>query len=162
MNRESAYALSFLILLLSSLFYFNLVTFDQQTLSRFDFLYNNSQKSIPIEACDYSKGQWVWDENYYSHQLYDENCPFLDPGFRCRQNGRNNEGFRKWRWQPDGCDLPRYVTCMFILILYIDIISSDDAPFYFVACMHACMTRIIHVYVFFICYDIVFFILRYV
>ncbi|XP_013467933.3 protein trichome birefringence-like 8 [Medicago truncatula] len=112
MNRDLAYALSFLFVLLSSLFYFNLPNFDPKTLFRFDFLshtaLNNSQKSLPIEACDFSKGQWVWDETYYSHKLYDENCPFLDPGFRCRQNGRNDEGYRQWRWQPNDCNLPRF------------------------------------------------------
>ncbi|CAJ2672761.1 unnamed protein product [Trifolium pratense] len=112
MNRELAYALSFLFLLIPSLFWFNLVTFDQHSLFSFDFLShiapNNSQKSLPIEVCDFSNGQWVWDENYNSHQLYDENCPFLDPGFRCRQSGRKDEGFHKWRWQPDDCDLPRF------------------------------------------------------
>lgn len=120
MNRELAYALSFLFFLLSSLFYSNLITFNQQSFFRFDFLShiapNNSKTLLPIEACDFSKGQWVWDETYISHQLYDEKCPFLDPGFRCRQNGRNDEGYRKWRWQPDDCDLPRYVSCMFMLI----------------------------------------------
>jgi len=121
MNRELAYALSFLFVLLSSLFYFNLPNFDPKSLFRFDFLSrtapNNSQKSLPIEACDFSKGQWVWDETFNSHKLYDENCPFLDPGFRCRQNGRNDEGYRKWRWQPNDCDLLRYVTCMLMSIL---------------------------------------------
>ncbi|KAI5395999.1 Protein trichome birefringence-like 8, partial [Lathyrus oleraceus] len=109
---ELAYALSFLFFLLSSLFYSNLITFNQQSFFRFDFLShiapNNSKTLLPIEACDFSKGQWVWDETYNSHQLYDEKCPFLDPGFRCRQNGRNDEGYQKWRWQPDDCDLPRF------------------------------------------------------
>ncbi|GKV38884.1 hypothetical protein SLEP1_g46743 [Rubroshorea leprosula] len=39
--------------------------------------------------------------------MYGENCPFLDPGFRCRQNGRKDVKYLKWRWQPHGCDLPR-------------------------------------------------------
>ncbi|EPS65682.1 hypothetical protein M569_09098, partial [Genlisea aurea] len=53
--------------------------------------------------CDYSAGKWVRDPR----EGYDENCPFLDPGFRCRRNGRSDDGYRKWRWQPHGCDLPR-------------------------------------------------------
>jgi len=137
MNRELAYALSFLFVLLSSLFYFNFPNFDPQTLFRFDFLSrtapNNSPKSLPIEACDFSKGQWVWDKTYYSHKLYDEKCPFLDPGFRCRQNGRKDEGYRQWRWQPNDCDLPRYVTCILMSILWSFVVH----PFYFIACMHA-------------------------
>ena len=66
----------------------------------------NPQKS-PLEACDYATGRWVWDEGY-PLRSYDESCPFLDPGFRCRQNGRSDGSYRNWRWQPDSCDLPRY------------------------------------------------------
>ncbi|KAL2323045.1 hypothetical protein Fmac_027424 [Flemingia macrophylla] len=74
-------------------------------LSRFAFL---SHKWPLLGAtCDYSNGRWVWDEAY-PLQFYDENCPFLDPGFRCHQNGRKNVSFRNWRWQPHGCDIPRF------------------------------------------------------
>lgn len=133
MKRESTYALSFLVLLLSSILFFNLVyPFDLQLLSRFAFLSsnvtpNNSHKSPLVEACDYSRGRWVWDETY-PRQLYGENCPFLDPGFRCRRNGRKNERFRKWRWQPDDCDIPRYVIC-------VGIMSCSFVTY----CMHPCM-----------------------
>ncbi|XP_029129400.1 protein trichome birefringence-like 8 [Cajanus cajan] len=105
MKRETTYALSFLVLLLFSILLFNFVyPFDRQLLSRFAFL---PHKSTLFRACDYSNGHWVLDETY-PRQLYDENCPFLDPGFRCHQNGRKNVSFRKWRWQPHGCDIPRF------------------------------------------------------
>lgn len=60
------------------------------------------------DVCDYSYGRWVRrrrdvDETSY----YGEECRFLDPGFRCLNNGRKDSGFRQWRWQPHGCDLPR-------------------------------------------------------
>ncbi|KAK7355416.1 hypothetical protein VNO80_14671 [Phaseolus coccineus] len=111
MKKESTWALYFLLLLLTSIFFFNFVyPFDRQFLSRFAFLsssYFAHKKSPFIGACDYTRGHWVWDETY-PHRLYDENCPFLDPGFRCHQNGRKSERFRKWRWQPDDCDIPRF------------------------------------------------------
>ncbi|AAG51447.1 Protein trichome birefringence-like 8 [Arabidopsis thaliana] len=61
------------------------------------------------DVCDYSYGRWVRrrrdvDETSY----YGEECRFLDPGFRCLNNGRKDSGFRQWRWQPHGCDLPRF------------------------------------------------------
>ncbi|CAO2839287.1 unnamed protein product [Amaranthus hypochondriacus] len=59
------------------------------------------------QACDYSNGEWVWDENYPMYG-YNESCKFLDPGFRCHENGRTNQSFRHWRWQPHGCHLPRF------------------------------------------------------
>ncbi|WOG91124.1 hypothetical protein DCAR_0310372 [Daucus carota subsp. sativus] len=58
-------------------------------------------------TCDYSNGNWVRDENY-SNRLYTEECPFLDPGFRCRRNGRSDVDYLNWRWQPKGCHLPRF------------------------------------------------------
>jgi hypothetical protein len=57
-------------------------------------------------ACDISQGRWVYDESYPLYRAPD--CPFLDPGFRCEQNGRPNLDYMKYRWQPHDCDLPRF------------------------------------------------------
>ncbi|VAI93577.1 hypothetical protein VPH35_132960 [Triticum aestivum] len=58
-------------------------------------------------GCDYSDGKWVKDAT--TATLYGEDCPFLDPGFRCERNGRNDSSFRQWRWQPHGsCHLPKF------------------------------------------------------
>ena len=58
-------------------------------------------------GCDFSSGRWIPDDNV-PLRTYTERCPFLDPGFHCRQNGRKDDGYLKWRWQPNGCDLPRF------------------------------------------------------
>ncbi|KAL6906075.1 hypothetical protein ACP4OV_003676 [Aristida adscensionis] len=58
------------------------------------------------EECDLFDGEWVWDDGY---PLYDSrDCPFLDVGFRCSENGRPDASYTKWRWQPSRCDLPRF------------------------------------------------------
>ncbi|XP_050227485.1 protein trichome birefringence-like 8 [Mercurialis annua] len=111
-KRELVYVTIFLVILVSSfLFVFDYIApFDPQQLFRFGFLsdYGNSKRSpISNEICDYSNGRWVRDENY-KLQSYDETCPFLDPGFRCRQCGRKDVEYRNWRWQPEGCDIPRF------------------------------------------------------
>lgn len=57
-------------------------------------------------GCDFFDGEWVWDESYPLYQSKD--CSFLDEGFRCSENGRRDLFYTKWRWQPKGCNLPRY------------------------------------------------------
>ena len=63
--------------------------------------------SVAPEACDIFEGKWVWDDSYPLYESRD--CPFLDGGFRCSENGRPDASYTKWRWQPSCCDLPRLV-----------------------------------------------------
>ncbi|KAF8720063.1 hypothetical protein HU200_024835 [Digitaria exilis] len=59
-------------------------------------------------SCDLYKGHWVYDEAHAP--LYKESgCGFLTEQVTCMRNGRRDDDYQKWRWQPDGCDLPRYV-----------------------------------------------------
>ncbi|KAF7057969.1 hypothetical protein CFC21_065118 [Triticum aestivum] len=58
------------------------------------------------EECDLFDGSWVWDDTYPLYESKD--CPFLDVGFRCSENGRPDASYVKWRWQPSRCDLPRF------------------------------------------------------
>ncbi|XP_006658908.2 protein trichome birefringence-like 10 [Oryza brachyantha] len=52
-------------------------------------------------------GEWVRDDA--RRPLYEPwQCPFVDEGFRCRENGRPDDAFAKWRWQPRHCSLPRF------------------------------------------------------
>ena len=58
-------------------------------------------------TCDLYKGRWVYDES--RAPLYKESeCSFLTEQVTCTRNGRRDDDYQKWRWQPDGCDLPRY------------------------------------------------------
>ena len=55
--------------------------------------------------CDVYDGRWVFDESY---PLYtSSSCPFVDEGFSCEANGRMEQNYTKWRWQPTHCDIPR-------------------------------------------------------
>ncbi|KAK8916058.1 hypothetical protein KSP39_PZI023063 [Platanthera zijinensis] len=56
------------------------------------------------KQCNYSAGKWVPGDG---PAYYNEACPFLDPGFRCHLNGRNDTSFQHWRWTPQSCSLPR-------------------------------------------------------
>ncbi|CAM0872900.1 unnamed protein product [Alopecurus aequalis] len=56
--------------------------------------------------CDVYDGRWVFDESY---PLYTSNsCPFVDEGFSCEANGRMEQKYTKWRWQPTHCNIPRF------------------------------------------------------
>uniref|UniRef100_A0A0E0EFG8 Uncharacterized protein n=1 Tax=Oryza meridionalis TaxID=40149 RepID=A0A0E0EFG8_9ORYZ len=61
------------------------------------------------EHCDVVDGKWVRDDDDERRPLYEpRRCPFVDEGFRCRENGRPDDAFAKWRWQPRHCTLPRF------------------------------------------------------
>ncbi|CAN6342363.1 unnamed protein product [Urochloa humidicola] len=58
-------------------------------------------------TCDLYKGHWVYDEA--RAPIYKESgCGFLTEQVTCMRNGRRDDDYQKWRWQPDGCDLPRF------------------------------------------------------
>ncbi|KAL2508797.1 Protein trichome birefringence-like 8 [Forsythia ovata] len=76
-------------------------------------LHKSTSNSALESHCDYSYGNWVSDETQRI-QKYTENCPFLDPGFRCQQSGREDMVYQKWRWQPQRCNLPRFDAADFL------------------------------------------------
>lgn len=93
----------------------NTIAFFSLILPKNQYYSTTSTSTIDIDklkTCDLSNGEWVRDESYYG-RLYTEECPFLDPGFRCRRNGRLDVDYLNWRWQPKECDLPRYVYMYF-------------------------------------------------
>ncbi|CAN1821035.1 Protein trichome birefringence-like 8 [Linum perenne] len=106
-HREISYIFfSFiLVILISSLYAFDLLApFDPSSYFRIGFFFSSS----PPPLCNhYDEGQWVRDTEV-GILSYREDCPFLDPGFRCRWNGRADVEYRNWRWQPKGCHFPRF------------------------------------------------------
>ena len=59
-----------------------------------------------LKTCDLYMGTWVKDEEY---PIYiPDSCPYVDEAFSCQGNGRPDSKYLKWRWKPDGCELPRY------------------------------------------------------
>ncbi|KAK3145673.1 hypothetical protein QOZ80_3BG0255930 [Eleusine coracana subsp. coracana] len=57
--------------------------------------------------CDMSSGRWVYDDKAYP--LYKESaCKFMSDQAACHKFGRTDLRYQHWRWQPHGCDLPRF------------------------------------------------------
>ncbi|TYG87400.1 hypothetical protein ES288_A13G211600v1 [Gossypium darwinii] len=58
------------------------------------------------EMCDLYTGTWVKDDDYPIYKP--GSCPYVDEAFDCQSNGRPDSNYLRWRWKPDGCDLPRF------------------------------------------------------
>ncbi|KAL9442299.1 hypothetical protein AB3S75_020741 [Citrus x aurantiifolia] len=80
----------------------------------FVVIHNNNNKNnngdVSFErvngACDLYMGSWVKDEGYPVYRP--GSCPYVDGAFDCQMNGRRDSSYLRWRWKPDGCDLPRF------------------------------------------------------
>ncbi|XP_071907321.1 protein trichome birefringence-like 42 [Coffea arabica] len=65
------------------------------------------EQGTQSESCDLFKGSWVLDDSYPLY--YDAlSCPFIDPGLNCQKNGRPDSMYLEYRWNPIGCELPRF------------------------------------------------------
>lgn len=76
---------------------------------KFAILHNGSASLKRVGGltgkCDIFNGKWVRDEGkpYYPPG----SCPHIDKDFNCYENGRPDDEFMRWRWQPKDCDIPR-------------------------------------------------------
>ncbi|GFP92777.1 protein trichome birefringence-like 34 [Phtheirospermum japonicum] len=61
-----------------------------------------------FSICNLFSGRWVFDNK--SYPLYNERqCSFLlNQSFTCEKYGRKDTKYQNWRWQPHGCDIPRF------------------------------------------------------
>lgn len=79
---------------------------------------NDSREPLQWKSCDFYQGTWVRDEGY---PLYKPgSCPYVDEAFDCQSNGRPDSEYLKWRWKPDGCNLPR----LFFIFCWTNLLFS--------------------------------------
>ncbi|XP_020396788.1 protein trichome birefringence-like 11 isoform X4 [Zea mays] len=53
-------------------------------------------------------GEWVLLRGAAERLYGPGQCPFVDEGFRCRENGRPDGDYAEWAWRPRRCALPRF------------------------------------------------------
>ncbi|CAA0808446.1 Protein trichome birefringence-like 41 [Striga hermonthica] len=65
---------------------------------------SDAEKGI---TCDLFQGNWVRDASL--NPPYDSSsCPFIQKEFNCRKNGRSDDLYLRYRWQPHACNLSRF------------------------------------------------------
>ncbi|CAA0814322.1 Protein trichome birefringence-like 19 [Striga hermonthica] len=64
------------------------------------------------EECDLFSGEWVPNPEgpYYTN----DTCNTIQEHQNCFKFGRPDRGFLKWRWKPDGCELPVFDPARFL------------------------------------------------
>uniref|UniRef100_A0ACD6ANV2 Uncharacterized protein n=1 Tax=Avena sativa TaxID=4498 RepID=A0ACD6ANV2_AVESA len=73
---------------------------------------NAAGPSVQLEEkCDITRGKWVREPNgpVYTNL----SCPMLPDFKNCQKFGKD-PGHLYWRWQPDGCELPRFAPERFL------------------------------------------------
>ncbi|EEF28475.1 conserved hypothetical protein [Ricinus communis] len=82
---------------------------ESQTPVSIDFAANETQTqqtTVVGDQCDLFTGNWVPDPAgpFYTNQ----SCLAIEGHQNCMKNGRPDSGYLYWRWNPQGCDLPRF------------------------------------------------------
>lgn len=74
------------------------------------------------EKCDIFTGEWIPNPAapYYTNKT----CWAIHEHQNCMKYGRPDSDFMKWRWKPDGCDLP-----LFNPFQFLDIVRGKSLAF---------------------------------
>jgi hypothetical protein len=83
-------------------------------------------------GCDLYQGRWTYDAAGERSPLYRESeCEFLTEQVTCMRNGRRDDSYQRWRWQPHGCDLPRCALLCSDPSICLGLCSDPSIPLFF-------------------------------
>lgn len=99
------------LLALALLSLYDLAFSDRRYYTRIDGA-TSASLATAARGCDVTRGEWVPDAEapYYTNLT----CPFIDEHQNCARFGKPSLEFVRWRWRPDGCDLPRFDAASFL------------------------------------------------
>ncbi|URE19804.1 hypothetical protein MUK42_11547, partial [Musa troglodytarum] len=97
---------------------------------------DTDRKTIPLmNVCNYAKGKWVADNR---RPLYSGlGCKqWLSPMWACRLMKRTDFSYESFRWQPQGCEMPKFSGSKFLqrhvwLVSFSSNLSSSEPVFWF-------------------------------
>lgn len=75
------------------------------SLSQAFYGYGASKANVSLSSCNIFNGSWVLDDSYPLYNATE--CPFVEQGFNCLGNGREDKDYLRWRWKPMDCVIPR-------------------------------------------------------
>ncbi|XP_074562683.1 protein trichome birefringence-like 19 [Curcuma longa] len=58
--------------------------------------------------CDIFRGEWVREDSAGDYYYTNASCGMIQEHQNCAKYGRPDAEFLRWRWRPDGCELPRF------------------------------------------------------
>ncbi|KAK4372372.1 hypothetical protein RND71_007756 [Anisodus tanguticus] len=67
---------------------------------------NQEEAEIITSNCNLFEGSWVLDDDVIDPLYNTTTCPFIRKTFDC--TNRPDRQYLKYKWQPTGCDLPRF------------------------------------------------------
>uniref|UniRef100_A0A0D9WP63 Trichome birefringence-like N-terminal domain-containing protein n=1 Tax=Leersia perrieri TaxID=77586 RepID=A0A0D9WP63_9ORYZ len=84
-------------------------------------------RRVPRE-CDIFRGEWVpavaGEDDGAAPYYTNATCSEIQEHQNCIKYGRPDLGFLRWRWRPDGCDLPRFDAPAFL-----DLVAGKSLAF---------------------------------
>uniref|UniRef100_A0A0D9VKJ2 Uncharacterized protein n=1 Tax=Leersia perrieri TaxID=77586 RepID=A0A0D9VKJ2_9ORYZ len=109
-KRSAAIAAPIALLLAIGLISLYDITFGD----RYPYYTTSSSSPSPatVSKCNLTRGEWLPDAEapYYTNLT----CPFIDDHQNCMKFGKPSLEYVRWRWKPDGCELPRFDAARFL------------------------------------------------